>query len=233
MRRPRLRDPLDLSDLGPLYHDYSFFGARNEQLPGIFAANQRAKAPIVTAYIALAIARARESADGAVSFLELFCADAYYAMVAARLGASPTTGLDNHRDRYSDRAPEIARRLGIRSFRLLDMDVAEIDSLSPVDVVANIGGLYHVANPIEVLESSHRLARGYLVVQSVVSLATEDAEYFETPAPGWDWGSRFSRASFDAMIRARGYDIVQSHANELTGNERLSDRGSVYYLIRK
>lgn len=232
MRRLRRRDPRDLSDLGPLYHDYSFFGARNEQLPGIFAPNQRAKAPIITAYIALALAKVRDGSEEA-SFLELFCADAYYAMVASRLGATTTAGLDNNRDRYTDLAPEVARRLGIRGFEILRMDVQDLGSVAPVDVVANVGGLYHVANPIEVLEASHRLARRFLIVQSVVSLATEDDDYFETPAPGWDWGSRFSRASFEKMIRAQGYDVVDSHFNELTGNERPSDRGSVYYLIRK
>jgi hypothetical protein len=67
----------------------------------------------------------------------------------------------------------------------------------------------------------------------VVSLATDDADYFESPAPGWTWGNRFSRKSFDRMIRSLGYTIVDSHFNELEGNSRPEDRGSVYYLIQK
>jgi Methyltransferase domain len=223
---------VDLTDLGPLYHDYAFFGAVNEQLPGIFAANQRAKAPILTAYIALAIAEAREHSDD-VSFAELFCADAYYAMVAARLGARTVVGVDNNRDAFSGTATEVARRLGIEGFRLLERDVAELGGLDPVDVVANVGGLYHVANPEEVLRASYDLARRYLVVQSVVSLATDDPEYFEAPAPGWDWGSRYSLVSFDTMIRSQGWNVLAWHANELTGNDDPKDRGSVYYLVEK
>jgi hypothetical protein len=223
--------PLDLTDLGPLYHDYSFFGAVNEQLPGIYAANQAAKAPILTAYIALAIADARE--DGVpVSFTELFCADAYYAMVASRLGAASVRGVDNHRDDFSTTATEVARRLGIGGFELVDLDVTtQSDRLEPADVVANVGGLYHVSDPEAVLRASYDLARRYLIVQSVVSLANDDPHYFEAPAPGWDWGSRYSLASFDTMIRSQGWSIQAWHANELTGNTAAQDRGSVYYLV--
>jgi hypothetical protein len=67
----------------------------------------------------------------------------------------------------------------------------------------------------------------------VVSLATTDQAYYECPAPGWTWGNRFSVASFDAAIRRTGWDIVDRHFNELEGNDRPEDRGSVYYLVRK
>ena len=48
-----------LHDLGPLYHDYSFFGVNNEQLPGIFELNQKSKFSTITAYIAFAIAKSK------------------------------------------------------------------------------------------------------------------------------------------------------------------------------
>jgi hypothetical protein len=153
--------PVDLSDLGPLYHDYAFFGARGEQLPGHFGPNQQAKAPILTAYIALALADVLES-EPAPSFVELFCADAYYAMVAGRLGAASTRGIDNNRDEHSDTAEEIARRLGIEGFELIEADVADMAAFEPADVVANVGGLYHVANPEQVLQDSYALATRYL-----------------------------------------------------------------------
>ena len=183
---------VDLPDLGPLSHDYAFFGARGEQLPGHFAPNQQAKAPIVTAYIALALADVLES-EPEPSFVELFCADAYYAMVAARLGAATVRGIDNNRDEHSDTATEIARRLGITRFELIDAGVADMATFEPADV-ANLGGLYHVPNPEQVLQDSYALARRYLVVQTVVSLENDDPDYFEAPAPGWDWGSDTTRS---------------------------------------
>lgn len=224
-------EPQSLKDLGELYHDYSLFGFQGSQKPGIFGPNQRCKAPIITAYIQLAIAKCRVRMDDEVTFSELFCADGYFAMVARHLGASRCQGIDNNRDGYLSLAPTIASRLGLGGIEFLEMDVEDVGTLEPTDIVANVGGLYHVENPEEILIKSYELARRYLIVQSVVSLASRSPDYLQTPAPGWTWGSRYSRESFDAMVERLGYDIVDRHFNELEGNERPEDRGSVYYLI--
>jgi len=216
-----------LADLGPLYHSYVFFGIKNEQIPGIFEPNQKAKAPILTAYIAYAVAKTESS-----TFMELFCADGYYAMVAKRLGATKSYGIDNNKDGFFTVASEIAKRLGIEVEFIL-ANVEKLRDLPEVDIIANVGGLYHVNNPNEILYLSYQQARKFLIVQSVVSLATKSESYFESPCPGWTWGCRFSRESFDKMIRELKWNVIDSHFNELTGNERLEDRGSVYYLVGK
>jgi hypothetical protein len=221
-----------LADLGPLYHSYRLFGVRNEQLPGIFAPNQACKGPILLAYIQWAIAKCRPTAATPVSFAELFCADGYYAMAARHLGASEAIGIDNDRDGYFGNAGRIASILGIDGVQFVKQDVNDIDRLPRVDIVANVGGLYHVANPEQVLRKSHAMARRFLIVQTVVSLANHDPAYFETPAPGLPWGCRFSRESFDALMQRTGWTIVDRHFNELEGNDRPEDRGSVYYLVR-
>ncbi|MGD0232802.1 MAG: hypothetical protein ABSC19_21030 [Syntrophorhabdales bacterium] len=89
-----------LHGLGPLYHNYSFFGVDNDQLPGIYELNQKAKAPIISAYIAYAIAKSKRNTSDIVSFTELFCADGFYAMVASRLGCNRSIGIDNDRDKH-------------------------------------------------------------------------------------------------------------------------------------
>jgi len=53
-----------------------------------------------------------------------------------------------------------------------------------------------VEDPVRVLRHSWELSSGFLIVQSAVSMANDDPAYFETPAHGWDWGSRFNRRSF-------------------------------------
>lgn len=83
------------------------------------------------------------------------------------------------------------------------------------------------------LEKSYALARRFLIVQTVVSLANDAEDFFECPAPGWTWGNRYSRRSFDCMIRGKGWNIVHAHFNELEGNQRPEDRGSLYYLVKK
>jgi len=221
----------NLEDLGPLYHSYHLFGVRNRQLPQ-FIVNQRVKEPILLGYIALAFGKSRTSASENVSFAELFCADAYYTMLAASIGASPAVGIDNNRDGWSKRTPEIARRLGLR-VEFQQRDVNDLSERDGYDIVANIGGLYHVPNPLEILRKSWAMARRYLIVQSVVSMAHENADYFESPAPGWSHGSRFSAGFLLEAVRAEGYRVVDQHFNILEGNSRIEDRGSVYVLIEK
>src|SRR6185312_8278079 len=97
-------------------------------------------------------------------------------------------------------------------------DVNSIADVDAYDVVANLGGLYHVSNPIEILRKSYDLARRYLVVQNVVSLASTRDDYFVSPAPGWNWGSRFSPQSFMKMVAAEGYRLIDAFFNELEGN---------------
>ena len=222
----------DLDDLGELYHEYSIFGVKNKQLPGIYKPNQYSKAYIIRAYIQLSIAKCKTSVETPVSFTELFCADGYYAMVASHFGATMVQGIDNNRDGHFTKANIIARRLGLTNVHFIQEDVNKIDSMEKVDIVANVGGLYHVSNPQEILVKSYNMAKKYLIVQSVVSMANKDPDYFETPAPGWTWGCRFNKISFDRMIKKLKFDVVDQHFNELEGNERPEDRGSVYYLIK-
>jgi hypothetical protein len=222
------------SVLDGLYHEYALFGKTNRQAAGHFAANQQAKAPIITAYIALAIAKVKDCQEN-VSFVELFCADAYYAMAASRLGATTVAGIDSNKDGYADadKVMEIARELDVANLTYINSEISEVGREVTYDIVANVGGLYHVNNPEEILEQSYAMAKRFLIVQSVVSLATDDEYYFEAPAPGWDWGCRYSRASFDRMIESKDYKILERHFNILQGNERPEDRGSAYYLIEK
>jgi hypothetical protein len=223
--------PHILADLGPLYHSYKLFGIDNEQKPA-FMVNQRCKEPILRAYTQYALAKCTCQAGDEVSFAELFCADGYFAMVAARLGATRVYGYDDDSQQHFGVARTIAERLALPNVEFIKADVNSMDEFDRVDVVANIGGLYHVLNPIEILRKSYSMARRYLIVQTVVSQARSEADYFEAPGPGWQHGCRFSQASFDAVIKSQGWNIVDEHFNELLGNERLEDRGSSYYLIQ-
>jgi hypothetical protein len=221
-----------LDDLGPLYHSYRLFGIANRQLEQ-FRVNQLCKESILLGYIMLAIGKARRHCTERPSFAELFCADGYFTMAASYFGAAPAVGIDSNRDGWSDHAPEVARRLGLESVSFQWRDVASITETNAYDIVANIGGLYHVSNPIDVLRMSYALTRHFLIVQSVVSMQTNDDAYFVSPAPGWQHGCRFSAPSFMKMIASQGYRILDAHFNQLEGNPRFEDRGSVYVLIEK
>lgn len=83
-----------------------------------------------------------------------------------------------------------------------------MDGYNVYDIVANIGGLYHVQDRVKALDISYRYCKKYLIVQTVVSLENEDEDYFVTPEPHWTWGCRFSRAWFDKAIADKGGDII-------------------------
>lgn len=224
-----------MSVLAPTYHDFSWLGLPTRQIDGIYAPNQAAKAPLLCAYIMLALARARQrrTAGEPLRFAELFCADGYYAMFAARFGADEAVGFDNDREGHLASAERIRQLLGLDTVRFERVDVERIGTAQRFAVVANVGGLYHVDDPQAVLQRSWEMATDFLIVQNVVSLATDAPDYFCRPAPGLSWGNRFSRRSFDRLIEQTGWRVLLHDFNELTANPRLEDRGSVYYLIEK
>ncbi len=223
----------DATDIGPTYHDFSWLGLPTQQIEGIYAPNQRAKAPVIAAYILLAFSRLRCADRRDISFAELFCADGFYAMFAAKFGATMAVGFDDDRDGHLAKGERIRNWLGLESVSFEKIDVAAIPPVRKFAVVANVGGLYHVDDPVRVLQQSYDMATDYLIVQTVVSLVRTEDDYFERPAPNWTWGNRYSRASFDRLIRERGWRVVDQSFNVLGGNARPEDQGSVYYLIEK
>lgn len=222
-----------MTSLPPSYHDFTWLGLPTAQIPGIYRQNQAAKAPVIGAYILLALAKLRCRSTDDLSFAELFCADGFYAMFAAHFGASLAIGFDDDRDGHLGAANAIRDRLGLDRVSFEKTDVTALSESRRFAIVANVGGLYHVSDPVAMLDKSYAMARDFLIVQNVVSLANDDPDYFETPAPGWTWGNRFSRASFDRLIQRRGWKVVDQSFNVLEGNDRPEDRGSVYYLIEK
>lgn len=222
-----------LTSLGPLYHSYRLFGIDNNQISDVYIKNQQSKEATISAYMCLALSKSRKRIADPVSFAELFCADGYYCMLARHFGYTTSVGIDNDRDNHFVAGREIAARLDISDCNFVKEDINNIDRMEQVDVVANVGGLYHVPNPEEILEKSYAMAKRFLIVQTVVSLANESEDYFQAPAPGWSWGSRYNPRSFDKMINSKGWNILDSHLNILEGNGRPEDNGSIYYLIKK
>jgi hypothetical protein len=216
----------------PLYHDFTALGWTNKQLPGIFAPNQRVKAPVIEGYIERALASVTRSGREA-TFVELFCADAYYAMYARSRGAVRAMGIDSDRDGHLASAVRARAKLGLHEVEFRTLDIRQLPEVESFTIVANVGGLYHVENPEAVLDWSYSICDRYLIVQTVVSMANDDPDYFETPAPGMSWGSRHSRASFEAMIDRRGWNVLDRQFRVLEANERPADRGSLFYLIER
>jgi hypothetical protein len=70
------------------------------------------------------------------------------------------------------------------------------------------------------------------VVQSVVTLETEDRDYFVQPAKGWRHGCRFTHRWLAARLEEVGWHVLEAARAELPGNHRPHDRGSSFFLCQ-
>src|SRR5947208_2775030 len=148
------------------YHDYRVLGLNLPQLPGIFAPNQAAKAPIIIGYVLFALGKLRGRGLNPVTVAELFCADAFYSFVARRFGVDRCDAFDNDRDGYLAQAGLLRDILKEEAVHLHQADVFDIPADFRASIVINTGGLYHVTDPVLALERSFAMCQHYLIVQS-------------------------------------------------------------------
>ncbi len=209
------------------YHDYSTLGFRTPQKGGAFGPNQRCKQEPLFRLIDAAIQRCRRAGIG-TSGVEFFCADGFYANYAALHGADAMLGVDLS-ETHLERARLAAKLLGLADrTHFVRGDVFETEG--EFDLAICAGGLYHLEAPARLLRKLARQVRSTLVIQTVYSLTRSEPDYFESPAPGWTWGCRFSRDYFCGMLADTSWKLLELETNELEGNERGEDRGSIYAL---
>ena len=190
--------------------------------------------PVKERHLMMLVARALSALGPHPHCLELFSADGYYSCRAKALAPKASIiGVDLDPEQIR-RATSISVRLGFGDLTFRRDDVsAFLDRSSDLyDLVLCAGGLYHVSDPARLLEAVQRVSRGYLVVQSVVTLETEDGDYFVRPAKGWRHGCRFTHAWLRARLERIGWHVLDEARAELPGNHRPHDRGSSFFLCR-
>jgi predicted RNA methylase len=214
-----------LSDLW--YHDFACFGIKTVQEPGIWKKNQACKEGPLFSMIEEAVKSVKQRSES-VKGVELFCADGFYGLYAVQKGAEHVHGMDLD-EKNLKKATLIAKMLGYA--KKTNFEKRDVYTLSgSYDLGICAGGLYHISDPAALLKLLKAHVHGPLVIQTVYSLAKTSPDYFETPAPGWTWGCRFSYDHLKKMIRDAGWKIIREEKNELLGNTRPEDRGSAYFL---
>ncbi|HFQ92905.1 MAG TPA: methyltransferase domain-containing protein [Anaerolineae bacterium] len=165
--------------------------------------------------------------------LDLFCADGYYSCwIGQQRPDALITGVDLD-EKEIERAQTAAAFLNIQNATFYVENIwNRVEKPDEYHLIICAGGLYHLTNPQKLLAALPRIAAGYLVIQSAVTLETEEPDYFVAPAPGWKHGSRFTHAGLKKWLTESGWIIEAEGRNELTGNPRLCDRGSSYFLCR-
>lgn len=160
--------------------------------------------------------------------VELFCADGFYANYAVQAGADEMYGIDL--DKQEIRKARFITKLLGNAGRISFEEKNVFDLSGGYDFCICAGGLYHLSNPSDLVKKLKQNVHVALVIQAVYSLANESPNYFETPAPGWSWGCRFSYDYLIKMTRDAGWTVIDKSTNQLKGNSRLEDRGSAYLL---
>lgn len=221
------------------YHDFSCMGLKTYQFDdGGYHEAQLDKHKVLFEFIDKAIAIIqRKSKKNEVSGVELFCADGFYSNYAVNAGCSSMLGID-----LADKSGEgVKRGVVIKQARLVTKLLNNDNEIKFInDDVFNLnkkfqlclcfGGLYHIENPKKLLQLLRDHVTEVLIIQTIVSLETEDENYFESPAPGWTWGCRFSHANLKNMIKETGWRVIDEKRNEMTYNQRLCDKGSSYLM---
>jgi hypothetical protein len=208
----------------PWYNDFSDLGIKTQQQDKKDKLNQNCKQKIIFGLIGQALDIAGKDSFG----LDLFCANGFYANYSVRQGAVRIDALDLNEYEIS-KAKLITKLLGnSEKINFLVKDVFE--SAGPYDFAICTGGLYHISNPDRLLVDLRQKVKKALIIQTVYSLANEDKNYFETPAPGWTWGCRFSHKFLLNMVESAGWNIIHSEVNVLRGNHKPQSQGSAYLL---
>ncbi len=228
-------DEFNMEPLGcPWYHDFAPLGRPTIQAEGIFGPNQAAKQNTLFYYIRRAIELCPEGRHRPTG-VELFCADGFYSHYALQHGARHMTGVDLGEPqsagdpihlRQAQAMTSLLGHSGRADFRRQDVH----DVTGDYDFAICAGGLYHLSDPGLLLRHIHTHTHGPLILQTVYSLADRSPAYFQAPAPGWTWGCRFSVAYLMSMLRDSGWKVLDATNNELEGNTRPQDRGSIYAL---
>lgn len=193
---------------------------------------QKLKETFILPYLDFAIKACKKRKISKSSILEMFCADGYYSLLLRKnydLGEISAVDLDKRSIQQACAMNSVLN--GNVDFKC--MDVFDLSANKKYDVILCAGGLYHLSDPKKLLKLSYKIVKHYMVLQSVITLETEDKNYFIKPAPGWKHGCRFTDARLRCWLEEIGFRIVKHGRNELPSWERLSDRGSAYYLCTK
>lgn len=221
--------PFEARLLGdPWYHNFQPLGFPTAQKGSSYVLNQQSKQQGIFSLIDEAATYCREQGIQNIRGVDLACADGFYTNYAAQHGIDYMEGVDINKVDLA-KARLITKILGNpHKTTFLFGDVFRLSDTYDLGVCAGL--LYHLSNPKELLTTLVSHVNSVLIVQSIISLRSESADYFVTPAPTRSWGSRFSYAYLLRIVTESGWSILTSKRGEVLGNPKLDDRGSAYIL---
>lgn len=231
------------------YHDFSDLGIKTARFRnGGYDLSQEDKQPILFKFIERAseIVKLRRAGlvnhKDYISCVDLFCADAFYSIFAIQRGfVDSVMGVDYEegsgegfiRGGVLDQADTIAKLCDVNlQLNLTKGNVMEYTG--EFDICLCIGGLYHISDPLALLQRITAQTRHALVIQTVIpSNVNEDEPFFVAPAPHWTWGSRFNRLYLVGAIEKMGWEVVAWDLKPLRANNNEWDKLSLSLVCSK
>ena len=239
---PQLRKKVSLTETVRLfqrnwYHDFSLLGIKTQQFDDpSYRLSQLQKEKIVIGWINKYIKN--QDHKNSMRGVEFFCADAYYSFHALSAGADKMVAIDLAEESGEKRFGILDQAKIIRKILSIDDGTLEIRKFDVTkfeekcDFVFVLGGLYHIEDPLKLLSNLRSLVVHYVFIQTIVSLENEDPDYFESPAPGWNWGCRFSASWLINSIENLGFKIIESNLETAEYNFALRDRGNLFLVCQ-
>lgn len=118
--------------------------------------------------------------------LDLACHDGRWSMAALDAGADQVTGIEGRAELVS-RAEDTFRRYGKRADFIVGDVLVEMPKLTgALDLVLNLGFLYHTPKHYEVFEQMARLRPKAVILDTVVAEGDRAIARYYTEPTGWD-----------------------------------------------
>ncbi len=158
----------EIRRLAPFHHDVELpFGLRTCPPDLVRRPIQQTRLRDLTTHAFPALLEACGGSLKGLRVLDVACNCGGFSIQAHRLGAAYVLGIDVV-DRYVEQARFLTRALGLENLEFRKLDVEKIDEagLAPFDVVFCFGLLYHLTNPVRVLEKLAGLTRRVMLLDT-------------------------------------------------------------------
>lgn len=100
------------------------------------------------------------------SVLDLGCNSGFFSMDLVDRGVGEVRGVDLRANNI-EQARFLAQHFGVDRVDFQVLDVDDLDSDAQWDVVMNLGVLYHVVNPLQLIRQTYDLCRHFAIIDSV------------------------------------------------------------------
>lgn len=148
----------------PLSADWGTMGQISNPTPNGALAKRRADYRLNMIYTGL-----ENVIDGGVKgrrVLDIACNWGGFAIEARLRGASQATGFDI-RDGNVQKAKLLLQHYGLDGVSFQQSDLYEFEAEEPFDVVLNLGLMYHITQPVEMMKKTFDLTRDVAVIDTV------------------------------------------------------------------